>query len=52
VAGGAQGTATGAHACMEKKKDRWNLAFSGVQDCSSSVQMGLFLEACCVTAAG
>lgn len=52
MAGSAQGTATGAHACMEQKKNRRNLAFAGVQSCNSSVQMGLPLEAFSVTAVG
>lgn len=52
MAGSAQGTATGAHASMEQKKNRRNLAFAGVQSCSSSVQMGLPLEAFSVTAVG
>ena len=52
MAGGAQDITTGAHACMERKKDRRNITFAGVQSCSSSVQMGLLLEACSVTAVG
>ena len=47
-----EGAATGAHACMERKKDRRNLTFAGVQSCGSSVQMRLLLEACSVAVVG